>query len=437
MYRLIMLALLVAFLAPLPAAADTDDLLEIYRQAVNNDPQIRRARAQRDEALEARPQARSLLLPSINLFADYQTGEREDRNTGATGDFSTTAYGVRLSQPLFDATAFALNSQAGALVARAEAEYTAAQQQLIVRSSEVYFALLSALDSLEFAQAEKEAIERQLEQARQRFEVGVIAITGVQEAQAAYDLAVAREIAAQREVISAQENLRELTGVYSETLRPLGDEIPLATPEPANVEEWVQSALSQNLELQAARLGRDAAGSEVNRFRAERLPKVELTASARRVDSESPQPGLPEEFDEVAVGVQMTVPLFAGGRINSQVREASHRAEQARQTAEQQQRGVERLTRDAFLGLQSSASQVRALRQAVLSNRTALESVEAGLEAGTRTNVEVLDARRELFRARRDYADARYQYVLSSLRLRQAAGTLGPENLAEVNSWLD
>ena len=447
MNRIIALLLGLALAAPAVAFAETDtvnpapggdDLLEVYRQAVSNDPQIRRARAERDAALETRPQARSQLLPSLSLFAEYQEFDREDRNDPMfDADGSTTSYGIRLNQPIFDAPAIARLRQAGAVVARAESEYAAARQDLIVRAAEAYLDVLLTQDSLDFAQAEKAAIERQMQQARQQFEVGVIAITGVQEAQAAHDLATAREIEARRELMSAREQLRELTGMYAEALRPLQDEIPLATPEPLDVEAWVEGALRQNLQLQAARLSRDAASSELSSARGERLPRVDLTARMQRVDTDSPQPGLPDsEYDETAFGVQMTVPLFAGGAINSRIREATAEQEQARQGAEQQQRAVERLTRDAFLGLESSASQVRALRQAVRSNQTALESVEAGLEAGTRTNVEVLDARRELFRARRDFANARYQYVLNTLRLKQAAGTLGPDDLEEVNSWL-
>ena len=422
-----------------PETPRGNDLLEIYRQAASNDPQIRRARAGRDAALEARPQARSQLLPSLNLFADHQTGEQEDRDTGVTSDFSSTAYGVQLTQPLFDGPAIARLRQSGAMVARAETEYAAAQQDLVVRAAEAYLEVLSAQDGLEFAQAEKTAIERQMQQARQRFEVGVIAITGVQEAQAARDLAVAREIEARRELMSAREQLRELTGMYAESLQPLQDEIPLVTPEPLDVEAWVEGALRQNLQLQAARLSHEAAESGLSGARGERLPRVELTAGWQRVDSDRFQPGVGQferEFDESFIGAQLTIPLFAGGAINSRVREATAEQEQARQAAEQQQRAVERLTRDAFLGLESSASQVRALRQAVRSNQTALESVEAGLDAGTRTNVEILDARRELFRARRDFANARYQYVLNTLRLKQAAGTLGPDDLEEVNNWL-
>ena len=453
MNRIVALLLGLALAAPGMTFAETDtinpesggdDLLEIYRQAVSNDPQIRRARAERDAALETRPQARSLLLPSISIFGNVDYSDQDFRSLTQvgvpqdpderSGDFTTTAYGIRLTQALFDATAIARLRQAGAVVARAEAEYGAARQDLIVRAAEAYLEVLSAQDGLDFAQAEKAAIERQMQQARQQFEVGVIAITGVQEAQAARDLAVAREIEARRELMSAREQLRELTGMYAETLRPLQDEIPLATPEPLDVEAWVEGALRQNLQLQAARQSRDAAGSELSSARGERLPRIELTAGWQRIDSEGVV--TEAEFDETSVGVQLTMPLFAGGAINSRVREATAEQEQARQGAEQQQRAVERLTRDAFLGLESSASQVRALRQAVRSNQTALESVEAGLEAGTRTNVEVLDARRELFRARRDFANARYQYVLNTLRLKQAAGTLGPDDLEEVNSWL-
>jgi len=419
-----------------------EDLLDIYRLAEKNDPQFKAAQATRLAALEAKPQSRALLLPDISLSAST-TRDREDIQSSSSAIFSTettystnTGYSLTLSQPLFNAEYFIQLRQADARVGQADAELAAAQQELITRVAERYFDILAAVDNLEFARAEKSAVERQLEQTKQRFEVGLIAITDVHEAQAAYDLAIAEEIDAENQLSSSQEALRELTGQHHKSLAYLTDKIQLISPDPANIDKWSDTALNQNFTLLAAEFAAKAAQDEIKLQRSGHLPTLDVNASHGLTDISGGSFGA-RETEDSAIGIRLNVPLYSGGGTNSRVREAMQLFEQAKENLEQQRRSTLRQSRDAYLSTTAAINRVKALNQAVISAQSALDATEAGLEVGTRTTVDVLNSRRELFRAQQNHARSRYDYILNTLRLKQAAGILSAADLEQINNWVE
>lgn len=429
------LAFCVALLAPLPAA-QAESLLDIYEQAEQRDPVLNAAAADRRARLEAKPQSRSALLPNLNLGGSTVRERRDPRNSPVPTAYATNlVYSLSLRQTLFRYDQFLQLQQADSRVAQAEADYAAATQDLIVRVAEAYFTTLGAHDNLAFAIAEKNAITRQLDQAKQRFDVGLTAITDVHEAQAAYDLAVSREIEARGLLDNAYEALRELTAGKPESLIPLDNKLPLLRPEPEVPDEWVATALAQNLNLVSALANLDTSKDEVRVQRAGHLPSLDMTADYTYLDQNFG--GLTTlERNDASVGVELNIPIYQGGLTSSRTREARERFQQAQEQVEGARRSAERQTRDAYRGVLTDISQVHALDQALESTRTALRAQEAGLEVGTRTIVDVLNAQRELFGAERDRARARYTYLLNGLRLKQAAGILTREDLAQINQWL-
>jgi outer membrane protein len=428
---LVTAAVLLAIGTPAVAA----DLMEVFARAQRSDPQIAAAAAAHGAALEAKPQAWSALSPKIAGSAAQSHNEYDIKEpASATRSGDTTTYGINLVMPVYHQDYFTQIGQANSRVAQADAEFASAEQNLIVRTASTYFVRLGAEDNLRFAQAFKKSIEQQLKEAQQRFDVGLVAITDVREAQARYDSAVALEITARNQMDTATEQLRELTGEEYPQLNVLGD-VPLTNPEPANIDEWVNNALGNNLGLRAAQAQADQADKEITRRRAGHLPYVDLTAGINHYDLPSGSSSM-TKYDNTSVGVQLTVPLFQGGYVTSRTREAEQLYNQAKAGLDAQRRATVRLTRDAYLGVQAGMSQVEALRQAVTSAETALEATTVGYEVGTRTAVDVLNSQQLLYGAQRDYANARYNYVLSLLRLKQAVGSLTEEDLARVNNWL-
>jgi outer membrane protein len=420
-------------LAGIPTITNAENLDDIYLLAVKNDPQFLAAYATYQAELTSRPQARALLLPSANFSAEESDNSHDSTITGKD-DFRSSRYTLSISQPVFHYDYFVQFGQANESVKKATAEYSAAQQELILRVAQGYFDVLAATDTLEFAQSEKTAISRQLEQARKRFEVGLIAITDVHEARAAFDLAHAQEIAAENQVSSSREALGEITGQYHEQLLPLGEKLPLLTPEPANLESWTAVALKQNLQLRAAEYASNIAQGEIKRLRSGHFPTLDLVASRNHSDVGGGFGARVTDTDTVTL--QFNLPLFQGGLVSYQVKEAVHLYKKTKENQEQQRRGTLRQTRDAYRGVLTDISRVKALKQATISTQSAVEATEAGFEVGTRTIVDVLVSQRELFRARRDYAQTRYDYIINTLRLKQAAGTLKPEDLEDINQWV-
>ena len=434
------LALLCSLLVA-PALAGADTLMDIYKLATASDPQLRQARAAYQAVAETKTQARAQLLPQITLGASL-TRDRQDV-TSTTSPFfqpatfysNTKGYQLNLSQALYHHDLFAQMREADASTAQAEANYQAAQQDLEVRATDRYFKVLAAADNLDFAQSEQKANQHLLEQAQQRFDVGLIAITDVQEAKAAYDLSVAQEITAQNQLAIAKEELREVTGNFHDALQPLKEDVILPSPDPSDVEKWVATALQQNYQLIAAQAAVDKARQDVELNRAGHYPRLDAVASYGYSDVSAGLFGGSESTD-TQIGLQFSLPLYQGGGTSSQVQAAVYRLTQAKEALEQQRRSTDRQTRSAYLTVFDAINSVKALKQAVVSTQSALDATQAGYEVGTRTIVDVLQSQRNLFNAQRNYAQARYNYIVSSLQLKQAAGLLAPADIEEVNNWL-
>jgi outer membrane protein len=452
--------------------ASSEDLLTIFDQAVVNDPTVREAEFTRKATREARPQAWAAYLPQIN--GSYNKGESEgsrtvsgaqqiedpnDPNRLILQPFSqnnsfepeTSGWGIQLRQTIFSWDGLVQLKQSGRIAAQADADYGVAQQDLALRVSTRYFDVLAALDNVQAQQASLDAISRQLEQADKRFEVGLIAITDVQEARAARDTAAADLIAAKRQLATAQEFLREITDMQYQVLATPRGTMPLAIPEPADPQKWVEAAMEQNLALTSSRLGADIARDNVRRAVSGHLPTIDLVVGRSHSESDdiedfAPIPGVfdggtvpttQDQDTDKSITLQVTVPIWASGGTQSRVRQQSYFWQAAKQRLERVSRETERTSRDAYLGVMSEISRVQALKQALESSATALRATEAGYDVGTRTAVDVLAARQNLVGAQTAYSRSRYDYMLNVLRLKQSAGILDRKALEDVNSWLE
>ena len=430
----------VALTAAPATCAARSNLLTILEAAEQMDPEYREAQAAALSIAEGVPQARAeLWLPKLS-FSAGTSRLRQDLElasqfgTGGQISFTTENFRINLSQPIYHHDRFIALKQADKRVQQAQLEVLVARQELMVRVSERYFEVLAARDNLAFARAERESLLSQLEQAQQRFDVGLIAITDVQEAQAGYDRATASEITARNEVENAHEGLREVTETYHIDLSPLGEAMPLVVPEPQDIEAWANTSLQNNIALSAATVESEIAQQEIRRQHAQHFPTLDVTGShgwnkqGGRFGSTSVTQG--------DIGIEFNMPIFEGWSTVSRTRQAEHDHRASVERLEQTKRAIYRQTREAYLGVISQISSVKALKQAVLSSRTALESTQAGFEVGTRTAIDVVGVERGLSEAKRDYARARYDYILETLRLKQAAGSLQPDDIAIANSWL-
>jgi outer membrane protein len=445
---------LLAFLFVLggSAAANAESLLEVYQQALQSDPLIHEAEARRLASLEAVPQARGLLLPQLGAGGSWTTGGREgstaNQDQGGSSDqessFETLGWGAELRQSIFRWDQMVGLKQAHKLVAKAEIDFEAAQQDLIVRVVVRYFEVLAAEDRLTSIHADRLAIARQLEQATQRFEVGLIAITDVQESQAAYDQSVAAEIQAKRELATARYLLREYTGEYVTMLAAPGDDFPLQSPNPADEASWIDLAMGQNLSVVSSRFDEEIARDEISFRRTGHYPTVELVANYGESDTEitdqvfngAPSPDFDIDNQNESIAIEFRIPIFAGGRTSSQVREAVYLHRASKEQLQRIARETERLARDAYLGVLSEISRVNALEQAVTSSRTALEATQAGFDVGTRTIVDVLNSQRSLYIAITNFYQSRYTYIGNVLRLKLAAGNLEVQDLEQIDRFL-
>jgi outer membrane protein len=435
-YRHLLLCLALA--AP---AASANELLRIYDLAVQNDPTLAAAAHQRDAGLQARPAARAALLPQVNASYGYSK-QNEEGTEGFSGqpaqpferDGTNKGTTVTLRQSVFDWAAIESWRQAGDQAALAEIGYRAAEQGLVLRLAEAYFGVLSAADNLRSTEAENKAVGRQLEQAKKRFEVGLSAITDVQEAQARYDLTVAQSITAQQALDSAREGLSTIIGLSPQNLVHLQDDLPLPAPDPANVDHWLNGARENNLDLLSAQLNAAIADRAVGVARARHYPTV--GAQLQYQDATAEGSRFSGNFETESYGFEVTLPIFSGGAAQAGVRSAAATHEQRKAEYEAIKRQVDKRTRDAYQGVIAGAATVKAYKQAVVSSTTALEASETGLQVGARTAVDVLNAQQQLYAAERIYSQSRYDYLLNVLRLKLAAGRLGPQDLAEIDRLL-
>lgn len=451
-HKLLLIAAL--FISPfVSSSAFAVDLVGVHDLAVKNDPQLRAAKYRRDATGENTRQAWANLLPTLSGGAtrDFGNNDTTVAETEFTSlfntksDIDTQSYRLDLRQSLYAQSNYEQLDVARGQVSQAEAAYNLAYQNFLVRVAGGYFGVLTAQDGVIFAEAEEKALQRQFEQAEQRFEVGLTAVTDVHESRAQYDNARARAIVSRNNLADAKEVIYELTGQYFDSIDPLQDVLPLFRPAPDNPAEWVDIAMQYNPAVVAARAGVDIADATVRLQRSGHFPTLDLVGSMSRFQNNK-QP-IRNFFGEILtttevinndkrIGLQLSVPLYQGGIITSRTRQARYTLNALSEDLDRQQRAVVRQTNNAYRAVIAGIQQVGAFGQAKISAESALEATQAGFEVGTRTIVDVLIAQQRYFQAQRDDSLARHTYIVDHLRLKAAAGVLAEEDLRKVNTIL-
>jgi len=419
------------------------DLLQIYRDALANDASYASARAARDAGLESLPQGLAQILPTVNATAFTQENNTNISFRGAAPDSqrqgNSNGYTVTLTQPLFNWQNIQVYKEAGFKAAQAEATFGQATQDLIVRVAQAYFDVLASQDSLAFIQAQKVAISEQLAQAKRNFEVGTATITDTHEAQARYDLATSQEIAAQGDLEIKKRTLQQIVGKFPERLEPLKPNVELNPPKPNSMEEWA-SAANRGYQAQAQEAALEIAGREIERIRAGHLPTLNIVGSAggssSSISTSTSVNNNASDATTRTIGLQLAIPLYAGGNVTSQVRQAVANREKAQQDLESTRRAAALAARQAYVGVSNGMAQVKALEAALVSSRSALDSNKLGYEVGVRINIDVLNAQQQVYSTLRDLSKARYDTIVNGLKLKAATGTLGEADIEEVNRLL-
>ncbi|MGS2719222.1 outer membrane channel protein TolC [Paraglaciecola aestuariivivens] len=425
-----------------------DDLYQVYQMAVEKDPTINRAKADRDAAFEGIPLSRAALLPQISGSVSYSDSTSESFNfeTDSNGaptvgivDSDSTNLGLdlSLSLSLYDRSNWLALSRAEKIAQQSDTSYALSKQDLIVRTTDAYLAILRAKDSLTFVQAEKRAIERQLEQTKQRFNVGLTAITDVHEAQANFDNTVAQEIIAENVVELRLEEMREITGKYHTNISVLNTEnFSASRPTPEGVENWLKIAEQKNLDLMVRSLAKEIAKEDIALAKSGHLPTLSLRGSYGRDDTEINGNSNFPARDSSSISLNLSVPIYSGGSVSAQTAQARYRYVAASENLELTYRSTVRSVRAAYNDVLATTSTIRALEQAVVSADSALKATEAGFDVGTRTIVDVLNSTRNLFDARRNLASARYDFIRAILGLKRASGNLTEQDLMDINRGL-
>ncbi|MBY8290466.1 outer membrane channel protein TolC [Vibrio fluvialis] len=427
--------LISATLGGLSTTASADDLAQIYDQAKQNDPQLLSAAAQRDAAFEAINSSRSSLLPQINLTAGYNI----NRSDVDLRDSDKLSAGINFSQELYDRSSWVSLDTAEKQARQADAQYANSQQSLMLRVAQAYFDVLSAQDNLEFVRAEKAAVGRQLEQTKQRFEVGLSAITDVHDAQAQYDTVLADEVLAENSLINSYESLREITGQEHTNLSILDTSRFSTSRTTESMEALIEQAQEKNLSLLSARISQDVAKDNISLASSGHLPSLTLDGGynyGREYNDNYSSYDTYHENNDFNIGLNLTVPLYSGGNVSSQTKQAEYAYVAASQDLEASYRSVVKNVRAYNNNINASIGSVRAYEQSVISAQSALDATEAGFDVGTRTIVDVLDATRTLYSVKKNLSDARYSYIINVLQLRQAVGTLSEQDIIDVNAGL-
>ncbi|WP_395793992.1 TolC family outer membrane protein [Aquimonas sp.] len=447
-----------AFALAAVGSANAADLMQAYELARQSDPQLAAVEMQRLATGEGVNQNRSALLPQLSGSAGFTDSTTKDSRFGpvrnADNSFAfgnTTTYGenrgrswrLDLQQSLYDHRNYTRLRASRARADAADADLDAAIDGLALRVAQAYFTALTTVDSLIFARADERAVKRQLDQAEQRFEVGLTAITDVHEARARYDGSRANAINAENALDDAREALAELTGQQLANLQGLDESFAPGMPEPAQLEAWVQTALAENPLLRSRALALDAAQQDIMTARSGHLPTLGLSASrnggAGWGESLSStglaSPGTTDDLGS-SISLNLNVPLYSGGLTQSQVRQSVYNRDATEDRLEQERRAVTRQTRNAYRAVVAGISEIEARRQALVSARSALEATEAGFEVGTRTIVDVLLSQQVLTSAQRDYSNARHSFLVNGLSLKQSAGVIDIKDIAGVNRLL-
>ena len=437
---------LIALLLFVSGYVASDSLLDIYNDALENDPQYRSAEFSYLSGKEIKVQGRAALLPNITLSAQtnwneyYQLGELQNEYN----NFSTAA---RITQPLIRLDSWFKYRQSKFLTDAAEADFAYSQQTLIVRTAELYFGVLRAIDNLNAARSEERAIKKQLDQIHQRYEVGLSAITEVQEAQLAYDLSLTAKIRSEGAVYTANESLNALVGREIVSLDGLVNDLNVSNPVPDSKEEWTKKAIENNFRLKAATLRKFASKNNARSVASNHLPKIDIVGT--QIESETNQytfdgintGGLfnitiPDETQRDTYSLQLSMPIFQGGAVISRTKQAYAESNKSSEDALFTERSVIQDVRSQFSSVVTLVANLKAQKQAVISATSALEATKVGYEVGTRNIVDLLQAEKNLYSAEKDLSNAKYDYLITTLRLHLAAGTLSPENLIEINNLL-
>ncbi|MGX9418560.1 outer membrane channel protein TolC [Vibrio sp. RC27] len=422
-------------LGGMSSSAWSENLTEIYEQAKQNNPQLLSAEAQRDAAYEAINSAKGVSLPQVNLSGGYNI-VRSDYDGANSSQLSV---GVGVSQELFQRSSWISLDITEKIARQADSQYAMMQQDLIVRVSQAYFNVLRAKDSLAFIRSEKASVARQLEQTKQRFDVGLSAITDVHEAQAQYDSVLADEVLGENSLTNSFEELREITGKGYDSLDALDTSRFSASKQEQTPDELVQQAQEKNLSLLSARIGLDLAKDKIKLASSGSLPSLTLDGGfnhIREFDSDNSYYDYYDPINSLSIGLNFSMPLYTGGQVNSDTKQAEYGYIQAGENLEATYRSVTKNVRANNNNINASIGAIRAYRQTVVSARSALEATRAGFDVGTRTIVDVLDATRRVFNANSNLSNARYDYILSVLQLRQSVGTLSEQDVSDINAGL-
>ena len=422
-----------------------ENILEIYNEALENDPTYRSAEYSYLADKEIVVQGRAALLPSITLSGSTNWNEYY-QNDVLQQEYNSFSKSARITQPLFRLDTWFNFKRSKSLTNAAEADFAYEQQSLLLRTAELYFGVLRAIDNLNAAISEEKAIKKQLDQAQQRFEVGLSAITGVQEAQLAFDLSKAARISTEGNLFSAREALNALIGREIFSLNELGDDLNVSSPYPNSKEEWVELALKNNYQLKASYLRKDAAKNNARNAASNHLPKIDIVGSGS--DSETNQFNyegfeingqgipIPAVTGRRNYAIQMSVPIFQGGAVSSRRKQAYSQYNQADENSLFTERRVIQEVRSQFSNVATLVANVTAQKQAVISATSALEATQVGYKVGTRNVVDLLQAEKNLYSAEKNLANAKYDYILANLRLALAAGTISPSNIVDINNLL-
>lgn len=433
----------MAWAADMPLPIKTG-LVNVYQEAVNNNADLAAARAEYAARKEIVPQARAGLLPNLSAGADINNTRTQIDRPAMAATRSGNVYQATLSQPIFRADRWFQLQAAEAVNEQAALELSATEQNLILQSAQDYFTVLRAQDTLASTKAEEAAFKRQLDQAQERFDVGLSDKTDVLQSQASYDTSRANRIIAKRQVEDAFQSLTTLTNRDYNAIEGIVHTLPVLAPTPNDAKAWVDTASQQNLNLLASNYAVSAAEETLRQRKAGHAPTLDAVASYKRGDNDALGFSNPNftgqnyggNVEERSIGVELNIPLYSGGLTSSQVREAYSRLNQSEQRREALRRQVVENTRNLHRAVNTDVEQVQARKQSIISNQSAVEATEVGYQVGTRNIVDVLDAQRQLYSSVREYNNTRYDYIIDNLRLKQAAGTLSPGDLQDLSRYL-
>ena len=441
MKKLLGVCSLASLLYAQALCADTN-LVTVYKQALEYDPQFKQAYSTYKSTAESVPQAFAALLPNVTGTASYAYLDTSainnlNPNFDATDRYYQSQYGITATQPLFNLQAWIAVSQAKATTKQAQATFNSAAQDLIIRTAKAYFNVLLAADNVRYSIAKQKANQRQYDQASQRFKVGLDAITSVYEAKAALDASKATVISDKNNLINQYERLRKITNIRYKSLSPLAsNKLPLVKPKPSIAAPWVKTALAQNYALQAARFGAIAARKNINQQAAGHLPTLSVQAQFNETDNHTDVPAIATDTNQKSATLNLNFPMFQGGLVLSQTRQAQYDYETAYQQLQQTYQDTLANTHISYNTIIDGISQIKADRQAIKSAKNSLESTEAQFQVGTRTMVDVTNAQEALFQAQTQLSTDQYNFIQAILQLKYNAGTLSPQDVYEVNSWL-